>query len=669
MRALRALLLCAVLLNGCLYHAREATDATMRDLVAQPFDLARTTSLDPAKPGKTTDKTTEPAKEAKNSPQPPMDVQTTALMEGQPIGPKGLEIFQERTKMPAEIPGAEAPRFEFAKMNKQERAEAIRKWYGELQPLPKAPTALPGPGGKPYTLADLQQKAAENSAQLRQAASDVFAARGNLILARAYPNPKFSYVASPSNDGSTAGVQGFFVDQVVNFGGKIKLTAAAAEMDLRNAELALRRARSDLSTAVRNAYFAVLVAKETVEINTAMARLTDNMYRVQVDYEGLAAAYEPGALRAQAYIARLALKGSIDTYIYSWKQLAAVIGLRQLPLTELAGRIDTAIPLYDFDAVKDYALRNHTDVLTARNAIDKARYNVKLAQITPYSDVEFNIGVQKETALPPMQWVPSATVSVTLPIWDQNRGAIMAAEAALVRASEEPHRVETTIVGNLAAAYQSYKINIDSLEYYRRYILPDQVRTYIGTRDRYYTGGLGGVTFADVVSAQQTLATNITTYLGLLGTLWSSAIGVADFLQTDDLFQLAKPLGMERVPQLEALPPWPCGHGSVSLPGMGGAAECCITQKFSSSADHAVNRLIKRVGWRLECSEAPADMPGLPKIATRSEQHNSPDRNQENNAQGLVDSAQPKPQPSNCSPDQFLPPAVLPAFPSGSDGK
>ena len=53
----------------------------------------------------------------------------------------------------------------------------------------------------------------------------------------------------------------------------------------------------------------------------------------------LAAAYEPAALRAQAYTARLAYKQSIASYIYNWKQLVAIVGLRQLPLSEVAGRL------------------------------------------------------------------------------------------------------------------------------------------------------------------------------------------------------------------------------------------------------------------------------------------------------------------------------------------
>src|SRR5262249_58825701 len=116
-----------------------------------------------------------------------------------------------------------------------------------------------------------------------------------------------------------------------------------------------------------------------------------------------------------------------------------------LRLSEVAGRIDAAIPYYDYDVVLDYALKNHTDVLTARNGLDKARYNLKLAQITPFPDVDVNLAVLKELDLPPKQWVHTAVIGIPFPIWDQNKGNIRAAEAALIRATEEPHRVEESL--------------------------------------------------------------------------------------------------------------------------------------------------------------------------------------------------------------------------------
>jgi cobalt-zinc-cadmium efflux system outer membrane protein len=545
-----------LLLGGCLYHAQERADLAVCDLATRPFDLAPPSPADVSSAREAT--MTRAVSQLAS-----LDVQTTALL--QPADLQRRQEIQSRLRIPPELPGAEAPKIQVPR-NPEEKEREIRRLFGELPPLPEEPAALPGPNGQPYTLADLQRLAAENSPLLRQAAADVEAARGNLLQSRAYPNPTVAYVASPSNDGSTPGVQGFMFDQTVKTFGKLKLQTAAAEMDLANAELALKRARSDLATSVRNAYFGVLVGKETVRVTRAVARFTHDAYVVQTNLAapGFAAPYEPAALRSQAYTARLAYLQGIQGYLYAWKQLVTVIGLRQLPLSQVAGRVDQAIPYFDYDAVLKYALQNHTDVLTARNAVDKARYNLKFAQITPYPDVNFQVTIQKEFALPPFQWVPSAQVSVALPIWDQNQGNVIANEAALMRAEEEPHRVEMNMTNTLATAYQNYKSNLDALEYYRRYILPDQVRTYRGVFER--RGIDPNVAFADLVSAQQTLLQYVTTYLTTLGQLWTSVVSVADVLQTDDLFQLAHPLAVPELPELECLPAWPCAHPCAAGP-------------------------------------------------------------------------------------------------------
>jgi cobalt-zinc-cadmium efflux system outer membrane protein len=547
------------------------------DLAAQPYDLlppmAEAKPNTPAPAANRAGESTGPeaARKFETPNKPGVDVQTTAWMQSA----EGLQRQTEAKPkimppIPPEVPGSETPLLhEPAEAEARQRER--ERLYPPLPPLPTEPRPLPGPNGKPYTLAELQQLAAANCPTVRQAAADVEAARGNLIQSRAYPNPTVGWSVQPSNDGSTAGLQGPFIDQTIKFGGKLKWAAASAEMDFQNAGLALRRARSDLSTSVRNAYFALLVARESVRVNRALASFTDEIYRLHVVGElrgiGRVAVYEPAALRAQAYSTRLAYRQSIQTYIYSWKLLVAAIGLRQLPLTEVAGRIDAAIPYYDYDAVLAHAQRNHTDVLIARNGIEKAKYNLNLARITPYPDVDVNVGLLKEYALAPKQFVHTLTVGVPFPVWDRNQGNIMAAEAALVRATEEPHRVAENLTATLATAYTAYKQNLDALEYYRRMILPDQVTYYRGVLQRRQIDP--GASFGDLVTAQQTLATNVTSYLGILGSLWSSVVSVADVLQTDDLFQLAKPQPVPPVPDLDGLSAWPCCH---DCPATGGDA-------------------------------------------------------------------------------------------------
>ena len=67
---------------------------------------------------------------------------------------------------------------------------------------------------------------------------------------------------------------------------------------------------------------------------------------------------------------RLSYKQAIVNYVYAWKQLVADMGLKQLPLSAVEGQVDRLIPYYDFDAALAHVLRNHTDVLTARNSVD-----------------------------------------------------------------------------------------------------------------------------------------------------------------------------------------------------------------------------------------------------------------------------------------------------------
>jgi cobalt-zinc-cadmium efflux system outer membrane protein len=230
----------------------------------------------------------------------------------------------------------------------KQKQRTVRKLYPELPPLPTEPTPQSGPHGRPYTLADLQKLAAENSPTLRQAASDVKAAEGAVVQARTYSNPTVVNPALPTNNTGNAGAQGIFLDQDQHLTtwGKRPQAVAAAQKDLDNAKLALRRTRSNLSTNVRNAYFGLIVAQETMRVNGALARFTDENYRLYTDYlaSGAAASYEASPLRAQAYTNRLAYEQAINGYIYAWKRLVAALGLPQLPLTEVPGRVDRLIP-------------------------------------------------------------------------------------------------------------------------------------------------------------------------------------------------------------------------------------------------------------------------------------------------------------------------------------
>ncbi len=227
------------------------------------------------------------------------------------------------------VPGSEAPLVTLP-ADRAERPAAVARLFPALPPLPEEPVAQPGPDGRPYTLADFQRLAAANNPRLRQAASDVEAARGLMIQAGLYPNPTIGYETNPDNNNTGSGVQGGFIDQVIKTGGKLTIAVAGARMALIAAELALKQARYSLATTIRGDFYTLLVAKETVRVNRGLAHFTDEIFRLQADLlgGGFAASHEPTALRSQAFIVRLAYKQSIANYIYAWKQLVADMGLQ-----------------------------------------------------------------------------------------------------------------------------------------------------------------------------------------------------------------------------------------------------------------------------------------------------------------------------------------------------
>jgi cobalt-zinc-cadmium efflux system outer membrane protein len=566
------LLWCLLVMAGCHAPHLETVDQEVADMASHPFDVAppiaavRDTSAgggggkQDAAPAPPSPPDLAPADGSarRDAGEPAPDLASYGVIQAQARDvPEILKKY--KLEIPKDVPGAEAPPISLRGLNEAQRQKYINRLYPGLPPLPAEPAPLPGPHGHPYTLADFQALAAANSPTLRQAASDVEAAHGNLIQAQAYPNPTVGIENGANANNTGTGTYGVFVDQVIKTGGKLKLASAAAELQLKNAELALKRARSDLATAVRTAYYNLIVAREVLRVNKAVAQVTDDIFILSADLlrAGQTASSDPAPLRAQAAAVRLAYKQAIVNYAYAWKQLVATLGLPQLPLSDVEGRVDRFIPYYDYEAVRAYVLSHHTDVLTARNGLQIARYNLQAAQVMPVPDVEVRGDVWKETQIPPFNYFHAVSVSFPLPIWNQNKGGILSAAAAVVRAEEEPHRVEVVTTNNLATAYAAYQTNLEAVEYYRRDILPDLVRYYRGIFEGYR---LGVHSISDFVAAQQLLTTNITAYLGVLGALWPAVINVADFLQTDDLYQMGKPLELPELPELECSHPWPCPH-------------------------------------------------------------------------------------------------------------
>lgn len=577
-RRWKALSLGLLLAAGCCCPVQDKIDGTICDIAGRPVDLQPFTAADQAPPPKTGH---EVGVQLASHEEPKSPVQTD-----RPAGDRAPSsaLQGDRLQIPdALLPGGPVPRIELpSDENDPKRKEVLNQLYPALPPLGPDPQPLAGPEGRPLTLADLQRLALTNSPLFRQAKANVEAMRGAAVQAGAYPNPTMGFQEDTAGTAGGPGYVGGFLNQTIKTGNKLQLQRAVATMDLRNAELALKRAKTDLTHTVRGQYFQVLTARENMRVSRALADFTGAVYDIQVQNVrkgGFAAPYEPIQLRVLAWQAQAALVQARNRYTSAWKQLAAALGLPGMPATEVAGGVDLPIPVYDHAAVLAHALQSHTDVLTAENTLLQAQFRLSLAKVQVVPDVTINVALQKDYTGPPFGTVYSLQAGVPVPIFDRNHGGIYQAQAQLVQATDENHRVRDDLTTRLAMAFEAYENDRFTLRLYRDKILPDQVRAYRAIYDRYQKEAAPAAplgvpvsatpAFSDVVVAQQSLATSITTYITTLGALWQSVADVADLVQTDDLFQLgfagACPENVA-VPELANLPGLPCCHPCSPLP-------------------------------------------------------------------------------------------------------
>jgi len=223
-----------------------------------------------------------------------------------------------------------------------------------------------------------------------------------------------------------------------------------------------------------------------------------------------------------------------------------------MPPSEVEGRVDLPVPVFDYNTVLA-RLERHTDVLTALNNIQKAKYNLELAKVTPLPDVDVRFLVQKDYTTPPFQVVESFQMSVPVPVWDQNKGAIHQADWLLRQASVGPDQARNALINTLADAFNRYETARETVVITQQQVR-DQIRAYRGAYARRQTLP-ADVAFGDLVTAEQTLATYIAAYITALGQQWQAVVDVANLLQTDDLFQVAPREDVFPIPDLQPLPP------------------------------------------------------------------------------------------------------------------
>lgn len=309
-----------------------------------------------------------------------------------------------------------------------------------------------------YALDDLVRLGLARNPRLAQAGFAADAARGRAVQAGLYPNPTLAFTGDELGD--RQGRAGILtlpqVSQEIVTGGKLTLGRAVADREADQATLALVARRAELMAAIRAAYFDALALDRRVTILRELRALTQQSVgqaRRRVEAKQ-AAQLDVVQLEVEAERVRADADAAEQELPAAFLRLAAVVGEKDLPPGPLTGSLDGPLPPYDLDRVRAHVLAVHPDVRAARLAGERARLALQRAKADAIPNVTVSAGYVRQNQNKSDDFMLG--VSLPLPVWNRNQGAVQAAEAHVGEAAREVERVENDLTDRVATAYRDF---------------------------------------------------------------------------------------------------------------------------------------------------------------------------------------------------------------------
>ncbi len=395
--------------------------------------------------------------------------------------------------------------------------------------------------GLPLTLAELEQLALAGNPTVQQAQAAVDAARGRSRQAGTLPNPVIGYSAEEltTNSVDPRGEHGFFVEQTIPLGGKLRLGRRVFEREAERAEAELELQRRRIASSVRTLFYEALTSERRVEVQERLAALASEAVGVTAQLFNVGAADKPDFLEMEIEARRmqLSLNAAKNRTFAIRQQLAAVVGDPAIAGRALAGSVDQAIPELQRDAALQALLEQSPQVRAARAELARTQALTAQARKTTFPDLFLRGGAaynreHGETSGRPIGWEGQIEAGISVPLFNRNQGGIAAARADETRAQAELRRLELSLRSAAATEFASYLSALGEADTYRREILPRAEEAYTLYLTRYREMAAA---YPQVLVAQRTLFEMSDRYLESLEQAWRAALRIQGLLAGDGL--------------------------------------------------------------------------------------------------------------------------------------
>jgi cobalt-zinc-cadmium efflux system outer membrane protein len=362
-------------------------------------------------------------------------------------------------------------------------------------------------------LADAQRLALERNWDLLAAAAGIDAATAQKIVAHEFPNPSFAFSVSDINvDGhpnSTPAGNGmwdrsydtiFAFNQLFEIGGKRHRRQLSAQAGFEAAKAQFLDAKRTLDLAVAKAYFAAALADENARVlrqSAASLREEAKLAAVRLNAGEISEA-DRNQIEISAERFELDARTAEANAAQARVALEVLLGVPQ-PKSEciLADNLEALLASATLPATNTTGFRR-PDVLAAEAAWRKAEADLRLQKA--YRVPDPTLQAQYEHNPPDFPNSVGFGVSFPLPLWNHNRGNILAASAAHEQARLAYEKARAQAVADIATALLAYDDAARRWQSYRDSIRPksEQVR-----KTKAYAYQKGGASLLDMLVAER----------------------------------------------------------------------------------------------------------------------------------------------------------------------
>jgi outer membrane protein, heavy metal efflux system len=367
------------------------------------------------------------------------------------------------------------------------------------------------------SLAQARDIAFERNWDLLAAKSGIDAAAAQLIVAREFPNPTFSWSTARigTHDSATSMGNGLWqrnydsiaaVSQLIEIAGKRHDRQVAARAGVLGAKAHFYDAKRTLDQGVTKAYLAALLADENVRILNESsgyllreATIAQERFKAgdisdsdkkQIEINAEQFELQAKAAEATAVQARVAVEVLMGFNEPKGEQLFA----ETLPQLAINADLPEREAAHPDDA--------RPDVLAAETDLRGAQAQLKLQKAIRVPDPTFMVGEEHN---PPGGGPAVDTiligVSFPLPLWNLNGGNIKAAKAAVDQSEEALGKIKTQAMADIANAESAYE------EAHARWL---RYRDQTGPKSKAVREAVafayekGGASLVDLLNAEQT---------------------------------------------------------------------------------------------------------------------------------------------------------------------